>query len=80
MSSKHWLYRKSSIRWLWLAGAVILLATIVAEIFIPRKGHFPVESGFSFNAWYGFLTCVIMVVAAKLVGIWLKRRDDYYDD
>ena len=80
MSKAHWLYRKSTIRWLWIGGAIILLATVIAEVLIPHKGHFPVESSFSFNAWYGFITCVMMVVLAKVLGIWLKRKDTYYDD
>ena len=80
MNDRHWLYRKQTIRWLWIGGALILLATLVAEALIPRKGHFPVESSFGFNAWYGFATCVAVVLLAKLLGVWLKRRDDYYDD
>ena len=37
------------------------------------------ESWFGFNAWYGFGTCVAMVVAAKLLGTFLKRNDRYYE-
>jgi hypothetical protein len=31
-------------------------------------------------ALFGFAACAAMVLFAKLVGAFLKRRDDYYDD
>ena len=31
-------------------------------------------------ALFGFLACVGMVLFAKLLGVFLKRRDDYYED
>jgi len=37
-----------------------------------------VDASFGFYAWYGLLTCMAMVLAAKALGVWLKRRDDYY--
>ena len=77
---QHWLYRPGSARKLWIAGAVILALTIVAEPFISLHPHFSIEALFSFHAIYGFISCVVMIVFAKLLGFLIKRKDDYYDD
>tara|TARA_Y100001933_G_scaffold197962_3_gene198670 strand:+ start:1814 stop:2200 length:387 start_codon:yes stop_codon:yes gene_type:complete len=74
----HWLVRPATIRKLWWIFGAILAATVVAQFFIHVHGYFGVDEWTGFNALYGFLTCVGMVVFAKLLGIWLKRPDDYY--
>lgn len=75
----HWLVRPATIRKLWWIFGGILAATVVAQFFIHVHGYFGVDEWLGFNALYGFLTCVGMVVFAKLLGIWLKRPDDYYE-
>jgi hypothetical protein len=77
---EHWLDRPRNIKILiWLSLAV-LAATVLADFFYEGHPHFGVDGWFGFYAWYGFLTCVVMVLAAKLLGFVLKRPDDYYDD
>ena len=78
--NKHWLLRKDNIRKLWMLFIAILLATLVAGLFVHQHESFSIEDSFGFFAWYGFITCVGMVVFAKLLGIFLKRPEDYYDD
>ncbi len=75
---KHWLVRPETIRLLWLVFAAILGLTVIAGLFVHQHDHFGIEASFGFYAWYGFITCVGMVVLAKLLGIFLKRPDDYY--
>ena len=77
---QHWLYRPGTTRKLWIAGIIILLLTIVAEPFISLHPHFSIEKLFSFYSLFGFISCVVMVVVAKLLGVLVKRKDDYYDD
>ncbi len=77
---QHWLYRPGTPRKLWIAGIILLLLTIVAEPFISLHPYFSFEDLFSFYALFGFISCVAMVVVAKLLGILVKRKDDYYDD
>jgi hypothetical protein len=74
----HWLVRPATIRLLWLAFAAILGLSVLAGFFVRQHDHFGIESSFGFYAWYGFVTCVAMVVLAKLLGVLLKRPDDYY--
>jgi len=75
-----WFYRSDSPGKLWKWGAIVLALTVLAQIFIPLHGHFSVEDVFGFFALYGFVTCLLMVVGAKLLGFLIKRRDTYYDD
>ena len=82
---KHWLYRRGNLPRLWAIQAVILLLALVPEFFVHHHAHFTeqgvqVDATFGFFAWYGFLTCTAMVVGAKILGIFLKRKDTYYDD
>lgn len=75
---QHWLVRPKTIRLLWVGFIAVLAATVIAGLFVEQHDHFGVEGSFAFFAWYGFLTCVAMVVFAKLLGIFLKRPEDYY--
>lgn len=75
----HWLVRPKTIRKLWIGG-IALLAVIVAMGSLAHPHvYFGIEGTFGFFAWYGLVTCVAMVVGAKLLGIILKRGDNYYD-
>jgi len=59
---------------------VVLALTVLAQLVIDIEGYFGVDGWFGFGAAFGFGSCVIMVFAAKLLGMLLKRRDDYYHD
>lgn len=75
----HWLVRHRTIRLLFLTFAIVLAATVVAGLFIQGYGFFRLDRLFAFNAWYGFFTCIGIILFAKLLGRLLHRRDDYYD-
>lgn len=76
----HWLVRPSTIRLLIAVSTVALLALAIYGFIIDSHPHFEIDAFPFFYSWYGFLTCVAMVIFAKLLGIFLKRRDSYYDD
>jgi hypothetical protein len=76
----HWLVRPATIRKLWIASVILLGMTVLAQFAVPLKGKFGIDGWLAFPAVYGFVTCVLMVVFAKLLGFMLKRRDDYYND
>jgi len=78
--SKHWLTRPETIRKLWMVGSTVLALTVLAELAVELHPHFELEALFGFHAAYGFLTCVAMILFAKLLGFVLKRADTYYDD
>jgi len=75
----HWLRRPRTIRVLWIVFGAILTATVAAEVLVHMHPRFRFESWFAFNAGYGFLVCVGMVLFAKALGMLLRRPDDYYE-
>lgn len=79
MNDDHWLTRASTIRQLWILFALVLAATVAADFFVAHKSYFVVDGTFGFGAWFGFVSCVALIVFAKALGAVLKRPDDYYD-
>ena len=77
--NKHWLLRKDNIRKLWIIFIAILAMTVIAGLFVHQHQSFGIEDSFGFFAWYGFVSCVGMIVFAKLLGLFLKRPEDYYE-
>lgn len=76
----HWLFEEKNIKLLWRAFIGILALTVLADFVVHHHGHFGIDGTFGFGAWFGFLSCVVLVVFAKALGTLLKRRDSYYDD
>lgn len=79
-TEKHWLVRPSTIRMLWIIFIAILACTVLGQIWVHVHAKFGVEGTFGFNAWYGFGACVALIVAAKVLGIFIKRTDTYYGE
>lgn len=77
---EHWLDRPRNIRILIVIALIVLALSVIADFFYQGHPHFVVDGWFGFYAWYGFLTCIAMALGAKLLGFWLRRPDDYYDD
>lgn len=75
----HWLDQPRNHRILWIVFIVVLAVTVALEWVWPVHGHFSADDWFGFNAVYGFAVCAAMVGAAKLLGVWLKRPDTYYE-
>jgi hypothetical protein len=81
----HWLYRAENWPKLWAIQIAILVLVVLPDLFVHAHAHFDPEQ-FSldmspgFFAWYGFVTCAGMVALAKVLGIFLKRDEAYYDD
>ncbi len=77
---KHWLLRSRTIRRLWFGSSAALFLLVLASLFIHPHAMFGVDGTFGFHAWYGFFSCVAMVLFAKVLGLVLKRPDTFYDD
>lgn len=75
----NFLYRAGAVRLCVRTALVVLSLTVLAEIFVPLHAHFAVADFFSFNALYGFFSCLAMIVFAKALGKIIKRDDKYYD-
>ena len=74
----HWLDNPRHIKKLRRLFLVMLALTVIAGFFINLHPHFGIESWFAFNAAYGFITCLLMIVGAREIGALLKRHDRYY--
>ncbi|OYT27654.1 MAG: hypothetical protein B6U97_00640 [Candidatus Altiarchaeales archaeon ex4484_96] len=57
-----------------------LVLIYLADLLIP-KHHIVVswEALPGFYSIYGFLSCVLIVLVSKLLGIWLQKREEYYE-
>lgn len=77
---ESWLDEPRNIKLLIVVGLIVLALTVIADFFYHGHPKFVVDGSFGFYAWYGFLTCLVMVLVAKLLGFVLKRDDRYYDD
>jgi hypothetical protein len=75
----HWLVRPATIRLLWRAFIVLLALTVIAGFFTSHGEHGGPESWFAFGAWFGFGACAVLIAAAKVLAVFLKRPDTYYD-
>ena len=75
----HWLVRPSTIRKLWIGSSIVLALVVLAQTVFYVKGYFGFDAWFGFGAIYGFVSCLVLVLVAKLLGLMLKRPVDYYD-
>jgi len=80
-NDKHWLVRETTIRKLWILLYIFLSVSVIVEFFVShheRFGTHGIDSSIGFSAWFGFISCLLMVVFAKLLGLLIKRPDDFY--
>ncbi len=62
-----------------LFASLILL--LVLDLFVEKHPYFPWEEWPGFYAIFGFVACVLLVLAAKyILRPLVKRDEDYYDD
>jgi len=74
-----WLDSPRNVTHVCYALYAICAALLVAGMFVHQHAHFPIEKLFGFQAWFGFIVFVIVVLAGKQLRIVVKRDEDYYD-
>ena len=79
-ADRHWPARKSNVKKMWYGGCAILAVLALLDTVVHGRPHFGIDGVFGFYSWYGFITCIGMIVLAKVLGGALKRKDTYYDD
>jgi hypothetical protein len=75
----HWLARESTIKRLWIVFGALLAATVLMDLVIEHHPYFGLDGSVGFGAWFGFASCVALIVLARGLGAILKRSDTYYD-
>ncbi len=69
-----------AVRWLWLVAIAVLALTVAGDLVFPPKGKFGIDGTIGFYAWFGVASGVVLIFGAWLIGLLLKRSDDYYGD
>jgi hypothetical protein len=75
----HWLTREGTIKTLWIVFVIVLAVTVLLDLIVHHHPYFELEGSFGFGAWFGFASCVALILAAKALGWMLKRPDTYYE-
>jgi hypothetical protein len=75
-------------RWLDRPGSVgvlikLLIAactlTVLVDPFYYKHGEYGFQEWPGFDALYGFVSCVSLVLVAKVLRVLMMRSEDYYD-
>ncbi len=75
-----WLERPRNIRKMIIALVVICAALALADLFYSNPhSHFQIETTFAFQAWFGFVSFVVIVFLGRLLRLFVSRPEDYYE-
>lgn len=55
------------------------LALVAVDAIVHRHVVHPWENVFGFYGWYGFVACVLLVLAAKVLRKLVMRDEEYWD-
>jgi uncharacterized membrane protein YkvA (DUF1232 family) len=56
-----------------------LVVLLIVDFFIHKHAVFPWEEAPDFFAVYGFVSCVALIFIAKLLRLFIKRDENYYE-
>jgi hypothetical protein len=71
--------RPDTIRKLWIMLYVVCGLLVVPDFFTHKHPHFGYDGILGFYALLGFVSCAVLILFSKLVGLFLKAKEDYYD-
>ena len=57
----------------------VLIVLLIVDLFVHKHPHFPWEHAPDFSAAYGFISCVVLVLVARVLRRIVMRKEDYYD-
>jgi hypothetical protein len=57
----------------------LLAALLIVDLFIHKHAAFSWEKVPEFSALYGLVSCVLLVFIAKILRLFIKRDENYYD-
>lgn len=75
----RWLDRPENVTTVYRAVWVACGLLLAVEPLIDKHGDLEIEHWFGFHGLYGFVGCVILVLAAKWMRTFLKRDEDFYE-
>lgn len=63
-----------------IGGIMVLVAILIDVIFVHPHAYYWFHEFIGFDAFYGFIVCIILVKGAKVLGKHiLQREENYYD-
>ena len=77
---ERWLDRRGNVDKIVRTIYAVCALLFLSDLAYHKHPHFAVESWFGFYGIYGFVSCVLLVLAAKELRRIIKRDEDYYDD
>lgn len=78
-NDERWLDRPGSVNKIIYALCAICALSVLADLGYEKHGHWGWQGIMGFDAIYGFVSCVGLVLAAKVLRKLLMRSEDYYD-
>lgn len=80
MEKKHFFDKPGNLKKFLKVFFASLIALIVIDLFVHKHPYFAFEGYPSFYATFGFVACVVLVLAAKyILRPLIKRKEGYYD-
>jgi len=76
---RYWLDSSRNVTWLYRGLWIICSLLVAVDLVVHRHEEFGFATLFGFHAWYGFLSCVALVLIAKRLRRVLMRDEDYYE-
>ena len=76
---KYWLDNAGNVRKILYALYAVWMLLVLADFAYEKETHFEIEERFGFFGIFGLLACGGLVLAAKVLRVFLKREEDYYD-
>ncbi len=70
---------QKTVRKAWKIGILILLLTVILEFFMHPHAAFGIDGTMFFYIWYGFVSCLAIIIVSKFLSF-LKRSEDYYKE
>lgn len=77
--ARSWIDDRKNVDRIVYALFAVCAALILVDPLIHKHGPFAIEHLWGFYAICGFVGCVVLVLAAKLMRVLLKRDEDFYD-
>ena len=65
---------------LWILFILVLIATLIGDFYMHPHNKFEIANLRFFNAIFGFSSCAAIVFVSKILGVFLKRKENYYKE
>jgi hypothetical protein len=79
-NERTWIDEPRNVNRIVYALYAVCAGLFLIDPLIHKHGPFAIEHVWGFYALYGFIGCVGLVLAAKLLRIVLMRPENYYDE